>query len=50
MKDEKSFKTNRKFKVAYAFTIVIALGALMFSKISTEKKNDDRSDFYQLQT
>ncbi len=37
MKDEKSFKTNRKFKVAYAFTIVIALGALMFSKISTEK-------------
>ena len=30
-------KTNKKFKIAYAFTIVIALGALMFSKISTEK-------------
>ena len=31
--EEKNSKTNRKFKIAYAFTIVIALGALMFSKI-----------------
>lgn len=37
MNEEKKYKTNRKFKIAYAFTIVIALGALMFSKISTEK-------------
>ena len=35
--EEKKTKTNRNFKIAYAFTIVIALGALMFSKISTEK-------------
>ena len=34
---EKKNTTNRKFKIAYAFTVVIALGALMFSKISTEK-------------
>ena len=35
--EERNSKTNKKFKIAYAFTIVIALGALMFSKISTEK-------------
>ena len=28
---------NRKFKIAYAFAVVIALGALMFTKISTER-------------
>ena len=34
---EKKEKTNKKFKIAYAFTLVIALGALMFAKISSEK-------------
>ena len=35
--NEKKEKTNKKFKIAYAFTLVIALGALMFAKISSEK-------------
>lgn len=35
--NEKKEKTNKKFKIAYAFTLVITLGALMFAKISSEK-------------
>lgn len=29
--------TNKKFKIAYAFTFIIAIAALMFTKISSEK-------------
>ena len=35
--NEKKTITNKKFKIAYAFTLIIAIGALMFTKVSTEK-------------
>lgn len=35
--NEKKTTTNKKLKIAYAFALVIALGALMFTKISSEK-------------
>ncbi len=35
--NEKKNNTNKKFKIAYAFALVIAIGALMFTKISSEK-------------
>lgn len=37
MNNEKNKKTNKKFKIAYAFTFIIAIAALMFTKISSEK-------------
>jgi murein DD-endopeptidase MepM/ murein hydrolase activator NlpD len=35
--NEKKKITNKKFKIAYAFTFIIAIGALLFTKISSEK-------------
>ena len=35
--NEKKTTTNKKLKIAYSFALVIALGALMFTKISSEK-------------
>ena len=35
--NEKKTKNNRNFKIAYAFAVIIALGTLMFTKLSTEK-------------
>lgn len=35
--NEKKTNTNRNFKIAYAFAVIIALGTLMFTKLSTEK-------------
>ena len=35
--NEKKKITNKKFKIAYAFTCIIAIGALLFTKISSEK-------------
>lgn len=37
MNNEKNKNTNKKFKIAYAFTFIIAIAALMFTKISSEK-------------
>ncbi|MBR2877285.1 MAG: M23 family metallopeptidase [Clostridia bacterium] len=37
MENKKNNKTNIKFKVAYAFAVVIALGTVVFAKISTER-------------
>ncbi|MBQ4104076.1 MAG: M23 family metallopeptidase [Clostridia bacterium] len=37
MNNENKTKTNKKFKIAYAFTFIIAIAALMFTKISSEK-------------
>ena len=35
--NNKDAKTNKKFKIAYAFVLLLAIGALMFSKVATEK-------------
>lgn len=35
--NEKKTNNNRNFKIAYAFAVIIALGTLMFTKLSTEK-------------
>ncbi len=35
--NKKKNNTNKKFKIAYAFALIIALGALMFTKIASEK-------------
>lgn len=35
--NENKTNTNKKFKIAYAFTFIIAIGALLFTKISSEK-------------
>ena len=35
--NEKKSKNNKTFKIAYAFTVIIILGTLMFTKITTEK-------------
>ena len=35
--NENKTNTNEKFKIAYAFTFIIAIGALLFTKISSEK-------------
>lgn len=35
--NQKKITNNKKFKIAYAFSVIIALGALMFTKISTER-------------
>ncbi len=37
MNNENKTNTNKKFKIAYAFTFIIAIGALLFTKISSEK-------------
>lgn len=37
MNNENKTNTNKKFKIAYAFTFIIAIAALMFTKISSEK-------------
>ena len=37
MNNENKTNTNQKFKIAYAFTFIIAIAALMFTKISSEK-------------
>lgn len=37
MDNKKKFDKNKKFKIAYAFTVIIALGALMFTKITSER-------------
>jgi murein DD-endopeptidase MepM/ murein hydrolase activator NlpD len=35
--NQKKMTNNKKFKIAYAFTFIIAIAALMFTKISTER-------------
>ena len=35
--NQKKITNNKKFKIAYAFTFIIAIAALMFTKISTER-------------
>ncbi len=35
--NQKKMTNNKKFKIAYAFTFIIAIAALMFTKISSEK-------------
>ena len=35
--NENKTNTNKKFKIAYAFAFIIAIGALLFTKISSEK-------------
>jgi len=37
MNNENKTNINKKFKIAYAFTFIIAIGALLFTKISSEK-------------
>lgn len=37
MNNENKTNTNKKFKIAYAFTFIVAIAALMFTKISSEK-------------
>lgn len=35
--NQKKMTNNKKFKIAYAFTFIIAIAAFMFTKISTER-------------
>ena len=37
MENKEKKPDNKKFKIAYAFAVIIALGTLMFTKLTTEK-------------